>query len=142
MNSNNNLQNSSQGTKRTPLYCNLVTAGFPSPADDYSDSSLDFNEYLIKNRAATFIVRVQGDSMTGAGINSGDLLVVDRSLSPANNSIIVAIVSGEFTVKKLVKEKGLYYLYPENPEYPVLQITEEMNFQVWGVVSFVVHGFL
>ncbi len=142
MNSKNNLQNSSQDSKGTPFYCNMVTAGFPSPADDYSDSSLDFNEYLIKNRAATFIVRVQGDSMTGAGINSGDLLVVDRSLSPGNNSIIVAIVSGEFTVKKLVKEKGLYYLYPENPDYPVLQITQEMNFQVWGVVSFVVHGFL
>ncbi len=127
---------------RTPLFCDLIKAGFPSPADDYSDSSLDFNEYLIKNKAATFTVRVQGDSMIGAGINSEDLLIVDRSLQPVNNSIIVAIVSGEFTVKRLVKKKGIYYLYPENPDYPIIQITEEMNFQVWGVVSFAVHSLL
>jgi DNA polymerase V len=127
---------------KTPFFCDLIKAGFPSPADDYSDSSLDFNEYLIKNKAATFIVRVQGDSMTGAGINSGDLLVVDRSLKPVNNSVIVAIVSGEFTVKKLVKELGQYYLYPENPDYPVVQITEDMDFQVWGVVSYAIHALI
>lgn len=122
-----------------PFFCDLIKAGFPSPADDYSDSSLDFNEYLIKNKAATFIVRVQGDSMIGAGINSGDLLVVDRSLKPSNNSVIVAIVSGEFTVKRLVKELGKYYLTPENPDYPVVEITEDMDFQVWGVVSYAIH---
>ena len=127
---------------KIPFFCDLIKAGFPSPADDYSDSSLDFNEYLVKNKAATFIVRVQGDSMTGAGINSGDLLVVDRSLSPVNNSVIVAVVSGEFTVKKLVKEKGRYYIYPENPDYPVLEITEEMDFQVWGVVSYAIHSLI
>lgn len=125
-----------------PFFSDLIKAGFPSPADDYSDSSLDFNEYLIKNKAATFIVRVQGDSMIGAGINSGDLLVVDRSLSPVNNAVIVAIVSGEFTVKKLVKELGRYYLYPENPDYPVIQITEEMEFQVWGVVTYALHSLI
>ena len=125
-----------------PLYCDLIKAGFPSPADDYSDSSLDFNEYLVKNKATTFIVRVQGDSMVGAGINTGDLLVVDRSLKPTNNAIIVAIIDGEFTVKRLSKELGLYYLYPENPNYPVIEITEEMGFQVWGVVSYVIHSFL
>ncbi len=127
---------------KIPLYCDLIKAGFPSPADDYSDSSLDFNEYLIKNKTATFIVRVQGDSMIGAGINSGDLLVVDRSLEPANNSVIVAVVNEEFTVKRLVKKKGIYYLYPENPDYPVLKITEEMNFQVWGVVSYAIHSLI
>jgi DNA polymerase V len=127
---------------KIPFFCDFIKAGFPSPADDYSDSSLDFNEYLIKNKAATFIVRVQGDSMTGAGINSGDLLVVDRSLKPSNNSVIVAIVSGEFTVKKLVKELGQYYLYPENPDYPVVKITEDMDFQVWGVVSYAIHALI
>ncbi len=125
-----------------PFFCDLITAGFPSPADDYSDKTLDFNEYLIANKTASFVVRVQGDSMIGAGIHSGDLLIVDRSVKPANNSVIVAIVNGEFTVKRLVKEKGLYYLYPENTDYPILKITEEMNFQVWGVVSFNIHGFL
>lgn len=125
-----------------PLYCDLIKAGFPSPADDYSDSSLDFNEYLVKNKAATFIVRVQGDSMIGAGIRTGDLLVVDRSAKPANNSIIVAVIDGEFTVKRLVKELGIYYLHPENPEYPVTQITEEMGFQVWGIVTYGIHSFL
>ena len=127
---------------RVPLYCDLIKAGFPSPADDYSDSSLDFNEYLIKNKAATFVVRVQGDSMIGAGIDSGDLLVVDRSIKPINNSVIVAVVSGEFTVKRLVKEKGLYYLYPENSNYSAVEITEEMDFQVWGVVSHAIRDFL
>jgi len=125
-----------------PLFCDLIKAGFPSPADDYSDSSLDFNEYLVKNKAATFIVRVQGDSMTGAAINSGDLLVVDRSVKPTNNAIVVAVINGEFTVKRLVKELGLYYLYPENPDYPVIKITEEMGFQVWGVVTNAIHNFL
>ncbi|MBI9097427.1 MAG: translesion error-prone DNA polymerase V autoproteolytic subunit [Spirochaetaceae bacterium] len=125
-----------------PLYCDLIKAGFPSPADDYSDSSLDFNEYLVKNKAATFVVRVQGDSMSGAGINTGDLLVVDRSVKPANNSIIVAIVSGEFTVKRLTKELGRYYLCPENPDYPVIEISEEMEFQVWGVVTYAIHSLL
>jgi DNA polymerase V len=125
-----------------PLYSDLIKAGFPPPADDYSDSSLDFNEYLVKNKAATFIVRVQGDSMIGAGINTGDLLVVDRSVKPANNSIIIAVVDGDFTVKRLIKELGRYYLYPENPEYPVIEITEEMGFQVWGVVTYAIHSLL
>lgn len=125
-----------------PLFCDLIKAGFPSPADDYSDSSLDFNEYMIKNKSATFVVRVQGDSMIGAGISTGDLLVVDRSVKPGNKSIIVAIVDGEFTVKRLVKEEGKYYLYPENSDYPVVEIKEEMGFQVWGVVTHAVHRFV
>lgn len=125
-----------------PLFCDLIKAGFPSPADDYSDSSLDFNEYLIKNKAATFIVRVQGDSMAGAGINTGDLLVIDRSIRPVNNSIVVAVMNGEFTVKRLVKEMGRYYLHPANPDYPVIKITEEMGFQVWGVVTHAIHSFV
>ncbi len=125
-----------------PLFCDLIKAGFPSPADDYSDSSLDFNEYMIKNKSATFVVRVQGDSMIGAGINTGDLLVVDRSIKPANRSIIVAIIEGEFTVKRLIKELGKYYLYPENSDYPVVEIKEEMGFQVWGVVTHAVHRFV
>lgn len=127
---------------KTPLYCDLIKAGFPSPAGDYSDSSLDFNEYLVKNRAATFIVRVQGDSMIGAGINTGDLLVVDRSIKPVPGRIVVAIVDGEFTVKRLILEMGRYSLAPENPDYPVIEITGETDFQVWGVVTHAIHSFL
>ena len=126
----------------TPLFCDLIKAGFPSPAGDYSDSSLDFNEYLVKNRAATFIVRVQGDSMTGAGIDTGDLLVVDRSKKPDPGMIVVAVVDGDFTVKRLVREMGKYYLQPENPAYPPIEITGEMEFQVWGVVTHAVHTFV
>jgi len=80
--------------------------------------------------------------MIGAGINTGDLLVVDRSVKPANNSIIVAVVDGEFTVKRLAKELGRYYLFPENPDYPAIAITEEMGFQVWGVVTYAIHSFV
>lgn len=126
---------------KIPLYCDLIKAGFPSPADDYSDSSLDFNEYLIKNRTATFIVRVQGDSMIGAGIDSGDLLVVDKSVKPLPGKIVVAIVNGEFTVKRLHRELGRWALLPENPDYPPIEISEETEFQVWGVVTHAVHSF-
>jgi len=124
-----------------PLFCDLIKAGFPSPADDYSDSSLDFNEYLIKNRASTFIVRVQGDSMIGAGIDTGDLLVVDRSIRPEPGRIVIAVVDGDFTVKRLHRELGRWSLLPENPDYPVINITGEMDFQVWGVVTHAIHSF-
>jgi len=126
---------------KTPLFCDLIKAGFPSPADDYSDCSLDFNEYLIKNRAATFIVRVQGDSMIEAGIDTGDLLVVDRSIRPEPGRIVIAVVDGEFTVKRLHRDLGQWSLMPENPDYPVINITGEMDFQVWGVVTHAIHSF-
>jgi DNA polymerase V len=122
-----------------PIFLANVQAGFPSPAEDYLDKMLDLNELLIAHPAATFFVRVAGDSMQGAGIFSGDILVVDRSLEPTDNKIIVALVNGEFTVKRLKCKDGRISLVPENPAYPILELTEGSDFQVWGVVTYVIH---
>jgi DNA polymerase V len=124
-----------------PLFLCGVSAGFPSPADDYIDRLLDLNELLIKNPPATFFVRVAGESMVGAGINDGDILVVDRSVEPADGKIIVAVVNGELTVKRLRKNKGRCRLIAENPGYSHLEITAEIQFEVWGVVTSVIHQF-
>lgn len=122
-----------------PIYDTHVQAGFPSPAEDYLDRTLDLNELLIAHPAATFFVRVTGDSMQNAGIFSGDILVVDRSLAPSDNKIVIAIVSGEFTVKRLKIREGKISLIPENPAYPILEVKEGNDFQVWGVVTYVIH---
>ena len=122
-----------------PIYLANVQAGFPSPAEDYLDKTLDLNELLIAHPAATFFVRVSGDSMRGAGIFSGDVLVVDRSLEATDNKIVVALVNGEFTVKRLKVRDGRIRLVPENPAYPILELKEESDFQVWGVVTYVIH---
>jgi DNA polymerase V len=122
-----------------PLYLVNVQAGFPSPAEDYLDKTLDLNELLIARPAATFFVRVAGDSMQNAGIFSGDILVVDRSLDATDNKIIIAIVNGEFTVKRLKIREGQISLVPENPTYPILEMKEGSDFQVWGVVTYVIH---
>jgi len=122
-----------------PYAASRVKAGFPSPADDYIEKSLDFNEYLIKRPAATFCVRVSGDSMINAGIHDSDLLIVDRSITPKHNSIVIAVIDGEMTLKRLIRSKGRVILQAENPDYPSIIITDEMNFEVWGVVSFVIH---
>ncbi|MFZ2148149.1 MAG: translesion error-prone DNA polymerase V autoproteolytic subunit [Sedimentisphaerales bacterium] len=116
-----------------------VPAGFPSPAADYEEDKLDLNRYLIKNPAATFFVRVTGYSMMGAGIYSGDLLVVDRSLEPKDKSVVIAVIDGELTVKRIRIGKKIT-LEPENENYPVQQITEDTDFQVWGVVTNVIHA--
>lgn len=122
-----------------PLYLAKIPAGFPSPADDFIDRTLDLNEHLVKHPAATFFVKVQGSSMTGAGIHSGDILVVDRSLEPADRRIVVAAVGGELTVKRLRKAKGKVFLASENPDYQAIEVTPEMNIEVWGVVVHVIH---
>ncbi|MFA7454861.1 MAG: translesion error-prone DNA polymerase V autoproteolytic subunit [Desulfobulbaceae bacterium] len=122
-----------------PLFLSGVSAGFPSPAEDYVDRKLDLNELLIKNPAATFFVRVAGDSMTGAGIHHDDILVVDRSLEPVSNNIVIAVYDGELTVKRLVRDKNGLRLVAENPNYPPLEITEENGCEIWGVVTSVVH---
>jgi len=122
-----------------PEYLSSINAGFPSPADDYVDKRLDLNELLIKHPASTFFVRVIGDSMINAGIYSGDLLVVDRAIEPTNNKIVLAVVDGEFTVKRYVIRKNKIFLVPENENYPEIEINEDMNFEVWGVVTNVIH---
>lgn len=122
-----------------PLYSSTVRAGFPSPADDHIESWLDLNEYLIKNPAATFFVRASGDSMLGAGIRSGDLLIVDRSLEASQGKIVIAALDGELTVKRISFAGGRVQLLPENNKYPPIDITDEQDLVIWGVVTQVIH---
>lgn len=122
-----------------PLFASTIAAGFPSPADDYIDRSLDLNEHLIKHPAATYFLRVSGDSMTGAGIFNNDMLIVDRSIAPQDGNVVVAVLDGELTVKRLRKRDGLTFLVPENPDYPTLFPSTESEFTVWGVVQHVIH---
>ena len=116
-----------------------VSAGYPSPADDYLDGPLDLNQHLITHPTATFCVRVAGESMREAGIHSGDVLIVDRALIPRDGSVVIAVVNGELTVKRLSTRHGQLMLMPENPQYPPLPITEATAFDVWGVVTYVIH---
>jgi len=119
---------------------NLVPAGFPSPADDFMEPSLNLHQLVVKNPAATFFVRVVGDSMRNAGISSGDILVVDRSIAPREGKIVVAVVDGEFTVKRMHYDAdGHIVLAPENDAYPSIKIAEGSHFEVWGVVAYVIH---
>ena len=122
-----------------PLFQNPVSAGFPSPAEDYIEKKLDLNELIIKKPASTFFVKVEGNSMKNAGIFSDDILVMDRSIKPTSGKIVVAIVNGEFTVKRLKMEKGKLFLVPENEAYSSLEVTKETDFRVWGVVTYVIH---
>ncbi len=122
-----------------PLFTAKVSAGFPSPADDYIDSKLDLNEYLIHNPSATFFARASGDSMIGAGIHDGDLLIVDKSIQPIHGKIVIAVVYGELTVKRLHIDAKKTLLLAENPEYPSIELTEEQEVRIWGVVTNVIH---
>ncbi len=122
-----------------PLYLARVAAGFPSPADDFIDKTLDLNEHLVAHPEATFFVRVSGDSMRDAGIASGDILVVDRAVQPAHNRIVVAALDGELTVKRIRLQGKRLFLAPEHPDYPEIEITEDTGFEVWGVVTHVIH---
>jgi DNA polymerase V len=121
-----------------PFLLSKVKAGFPSPADEYLEKTIDFNQFLVQHPAATFCMRVSGSSMTGASINDGDILVIDRSLEPTNNRIVVAAVDGDLTVKRLNKSGNKILLMPENPEYQPLEI-KDSSFEIWGVVTFVIH---
>lgn len=122
-----------------PLFLSAVPAGFTSPADDYLDESLDPKKLLVRHPAATFFVRVQGDSMLGAGIHPGDILVVDRALEPKEGNIIVASLDGAFTVKRLSLKNQAVLLLPENPKYSPIEIGREADFRIFGVVTYVIH---
>ena len=126
--------------RRQPLFVANVPAGFPSPADDYKEEKLDLNKYLIKNPAATYFVRVTGDSMIGAGIHSGDLLVVDRSIEPTDKKVVIANIDGELTVKRIRIRKNKITIEPENSGFPTQEITPGTEFEVWGVVTNVIHA--
>lgn len=122
-----------------PLYSHSISAGFPSPADDYIEDRLDLNELLVSNKPATFFLRVQGDSMINAGIYDGDLIVVDRSLRPLHRSIVVAVVDGELTVKRLFIRNGMAELHAENPKYMPIRLQDEQELTIWGVVTSAIH---
>ena len=119
---------------KLPYYDTKVQAGFPSPAEDHLEQRLDLNTLVIENPSATFFVRVAGESMRGIGITDGDILVVDRSIESWGNRVVVAVIDSEFTIKRFTKQNATVVLEAENPDYPPITITEEMDFSVWGVV--------
>lgn len=122
-----------------PVYTCRVPAGFPSPADDYVDETLDLNRRYIANPAATFFAYTDGDSMKDAGIHSGDLLIVDRSVKPLNGRVVVACIEGELTVKRYCVRGGRHYLVAENAEYAPIEIRDGQELLVWGVVMHSIH---
>ena len=126
-----------------PVFISKIAAGFPSPADDYVERRLDLNQHCLHNPEATFFLRVNGHSMTGAGIYDNDILVVDRSLKAVHGKIVVAILDGEFTVKRLSREggpNGHPALLPENGDYPRIEVKEGQELEIWGVATFVIHA--
>ncbi len=116
----------------------MVSAGFPSPANDFLENKIDLNKELSKNPLATFYIRVKGNSMIDSGINDKDVLVVDRSLEPKNNKIAICFLDGEFTVKRIKLEKGILHLMPENKNYSPIKITEDNHFMIWGIVTYII----
>lgn len=129
-----------QGSQRIPLYASSVKAGFPSPAEDYAEQHLDLNTHLIQHPAATFFLRVSGDSMVKAGIFNGDLLIVDRSLEPVHGKIVIAAINGELTVKRLHKSIEGVFLVAENDAYAPIALQESDHVQLWGVVTHAIHA--
>jgi DNA polymerase V len=136
-----NLPATKVPSTHAPLYSSKIAAGFPSSADDNIEARLDLNEYLVGHKEATFFLRVKGDSMTGANIHDGNLLIVDRSIEPKHNDIVVAVVNGELTVKHLYKHRGVVKLLAANDAYPEIVIKSETDLVIWGAVKHVVHTF-
>jgi DNA polymerase V len=124
---------------KLPYFGSKVSAGFVSPADDHLEAELDLNDHLIRHPAATFFVRAKGDSMQGEGIFDNDILIVDRSLTPQNNDVVIAAVAGELTVKRLIVKLGKPWLYPANPSYKPIPIKEGSELYIWGVVIHTIH---
>ena len=115
-----------------------ISAGFPSPADDFKEVRISLDKELVKNQESTFYARVSGDSMIEAGLDDGDLIVIDRSLNPENGKIAVCFIDGEFTVKRIKKEKSKLYLIPENKKYKPIELKEENELIIWGIVEYVI----
>lgn len=122
-----------------PLVSASVEAGFPSPADDHLERGIDLNEELIRNPAATFLVRVKGESMRDAGIHSGDTLIVDKSVTPSNRQIVVAMIDGEFTVKRFRKVNGRVFLEAANDSFSPIEVGENQELTIWGSVTYIIH---
>ena len=125
-------------TNELPFVSSGIKAGFPSPAADFDESKISLDNVLVKNREATFYAKASGTSMIGAGIDDGDILVIDRSIEPQNNKIAVCFIDGEFTVKRIKVEKDGVYLMPENKDFQPIKVTQENQFMVWGMVTYVI----
>ena len=127
---------------RIPLFSDSISAGFPSPADDYTEENIDLNEHLISNPFSTFFLRVKGDSMINSGIKDKDLVIVDKSLTAKPGNIIIAMIDGEFTVKRLSIKNNELYLKSENHNYPDFRFKNHIDVQIWGVVIYSIHNYL
>lgn len=125
---------------QTPLFGSRVAAGFPSPADDYIEKTLDLNQLLVQTPAATFFVRAEGESMIGAGIHNNDILVVDRSVEATMGKVVICALNGELTVKRLARQSGQLVLKAENPDYADIPIKDENELVIWGVATNVIHA--
>tara|TARA_Y100001970_G_scaffold288149_1_gene414643 strand:+ start:18804 stop:19205 length:402 start_codon:yes stop_codon:yes gene_type:complete len=123
-----------------PLFNDPVSAGFPSPADDYIEENIDLNEYLLKNPFSTFFLRINGDSMINSGIHDKDLIIVDKSLTPKPGDIVIAMIDGEFTVKRFSMKNNQLYLKAENQNYPDFNFEDHNDIQIWGVVIYSIHN--
>jgi DNA polymerase V len=121
-----------------PYISSGIKAGFPSPAADFDESKISLDNVLVKNREATFYAKASGSSMIGAGINDGDILVIDRSIEPQNNKVAVCFIDGEFTIKRIQVEKDCVYLMPENPKFNPIKVTDENQLIIWGIVTYVI----
>lgn len=124
---------------KIPLYATYISAGFPSPADDYIEDQIDLGRYLVQNPTSTYLMRVKGNSMVDANIHDGDILVIDKALKPENGLPVICFLDGEFTVKAFKKIKDKAYLMPANPDYRPIEVSGEMNMGIWGVVVWILH---
>ena len=127
---------------KIPLLSDSISAGFPSPADDYTEENIDLNEHLISNPFSTFFLRVKGDSMINSGIKDKDLIIVDKSLKARPGNIIIAMIDGEFTIKRLSIKNNELYLKAENSNYPEFRFKNHIDVQIWGVVIYSIHSYL
>lgn len=124
--------------QKHPFFSGGIKAGFPSPAADFEENKISLDKTLVKNKEATFYAKAVGNSMTGAGIDDGDILVIDRSLEPVHDKIAVCLIDGEFTVKRIKKEGETLLLMPENSNYNPIEINLHTDFSVWGIVTYVI----
>jgi DNA polymerase V len=121
-----------------PFISEGIKAGFPSPAADFEETKISLDSFLIKNKEATFYAKASGNSMTGAGIDNGDILVIDRSIEPSDNKIAICFIDGEFTVKRIKIKNQKLFLHPENDSYKPIEVLEENEFMIWGIVTYVI----
>jgi len=127
-----------ENAKEFPFIADGIKAGFPSPAADFDETKISIDQLVIKNEAATFYAKANGNSMIGAGIDDGDILVIDRSIEPTDNKIAVCFIDGDFTIKRIKIEEDCIYLHPENPKFKSIKVTEDNELIIWGIVTYVV----